>query len=431
MLRVFIRAPSLCVWSFFLGLGATVFQGGMVVPWVGISLWTPIRRGTVLLWACLIGACWGAVILPMDEKKLSWSAWFTGDGSARVVFQTEEVETIAGWRRWATERLQRAIPAREASLAMALLYGENTFSSRDRRLLQGIGLTHLTAVSGANLSFLLLFLLRVSGWRHVRFRWRVWLQQGLIFWCVLFTGASSSMVRAGVMASLGAWAPAFGCRPRFLRSLLLAALFVACVEPRRLFVDLGWQFSALACIGLATATRKDDREAATIQALRVSFFCWAWTVPLQLWRFQSWSWIGFIATPFLVPIIEIIQVGSLIVIIAPFSFIGGILTVPVNFLWRCFEMLAVIQGPLPPPASTSAYLLLYIPLVFALIHKSTGFRVGEASDFFDTSLFQTGKTIAVWIWNMPNLLDTSPDLVMIAFVSMLKRSARNKIANAP
>lgn len=423
MLRVFVRVPSLWLWPFFVGLVTVLFRDGVMIPWMAVLFWVMVGRGKVLLWSCLLGACWGMFIVPISWQRLSWTAWTIGDDSARISFVTNESSNALRWRRWGKVRLQRVVPSREASLATALLYGENTFSAQDKRIIRSVGLSHITAVSGANLSFLVLLLLTLSGWRHAPYRVRVWLQQGLIIGCVLITGATSSMVRAGVMASITVWARAVGRRSRFLRALLISALLVICVEPRRVLVDLGWQFSLLACCGLAMVTGEEGRPSALVQALHISVWAWIWTLPVQLWRFQEWSWIGVIGTILLGPVIELIQMGTVFVLLIPHPWTGFILKMFLSAVWGFIELLARIQSPIRGTTGGFAYLFLYIPLVVALIHKMTRSWGGNVSSFFDTSTLCWLKALATWVFHVPNFLDTCPDLVISSFVSILKTSA--------
>lgn len=423
MLRVFVRAPSLWLWPFFVGLGSALFREGMVIPWLVVIIWGTLGRGRILLWSCLLGACWGMFVVPISWSRLSWTAWVIGDDSARVLLVNQEMTSIVRWRQWGKERVQRVVPAREASLATALLYGENGFSTQDKRLIRSIGLSHLTAVSGANLSFLLLLLLALSGWRRASYRVRVWLQQSLILGCVLITGATSSMVRAGVMASVTVWARAVGRRSRFLRALIVSALLIACIEPRRVLVDLGWQFSLLACCGLAMASGNEERPSGLFQAIRVSVWAWVWTLPVQLWRFQEWSWVGVLGTILLTPIVELIQVGTVCVLLVPHSWTGHLLEMLLSSVWKFFEVLASVQSPIRGATGGFAYLLLYIPLIFALIHKMTQSWGRSVSRHLDTSTRIQLKGLGKWILYAPNFLDTSPDLVREVIISILKASA--------
>lgn len=423
MLRAFLFIPGLGIGSFLCGLAASLFRGGVGVAWVCVSLSIAYARPRMLLALCLFGVCLGMVRIP-EEQRISWSAWVASDASARIMLVPLESDRVRALRRQGIERLRTVLAVREATLAAALLYGEQTFTAKDKVLLRDIGLSHLAAVSGANLSFLVLLLLWMTGGRTAGGRFRIWLQQGLIIVCVIGTGASSSMVRAGIMGSIAVWSRSFGRRSRFLRSLLVAGALIAIVEPFRLVTDLGWQFSALACCGLRMAKVADEgRRTSLIEAFTVSFWAWVWTVPLQLWRFGTWSWVGMIGTVALGPMIELLQIGTTVAIIAPHPLIGRVLGAMLSATWGFFEWLRTQQAPLHGASNGMAYLLLYLPLAGLLIHRITWSWGRNVSSFSDVSSLRTMKTVLTWSCFLPNIFDTSPDLAMPLFVSMLRASA--------
>ena len=121
------------------------------------------------------------------------------------------------------------------------------------------GLTHLTAVSGANLTLLLAFLLTMARWTGVR-GW--WLRAVAVLGVVIFVGlcrSEPSVLRAAAMglvtlASLGA-----GGRRAGLRNLCLACVVLLIVDPF-LSRSIGFALSVLACAGiLAWAPRWSEQ----------------------------------------------------------------------------------------------------------------------------------------------------------------------------
>lgn len=426
MLRAFLFLPGLWIIAFMCGLVASLFRGGVWVAWVVVCLIFAQARPKVLLLMILLGMCYGMVRTP-EPQRISWRAWIASDASARVMLRYPESRWVMAWRRTGVERLQTILSTREAGLAAALLYGEQSFTSKDKALLRDIGLSHLVAVSGANLSFLVLLILWMTGGRTATGRVRLWLQQGLIFLCVMGTGASSSMVRAGIMGSITVWSRSFGRRSRFLRSLLVAGALIAVIEPFRLVTDLGWQFSALACCGLRmTAVAEEARRAKLVDALRVSFWAWVWTVPLQLWRFGSWSWVGMLGTVALGPMIELLQMGTVVAILAPHWVVGRVLGVMLSFTWGFFEWMRAQQAPLHGASNGLVYTALYFPLSCLLIHRITWSWGRNVSSYSDTSIIRVMKIVFLWVCHLPNILDTCPDLAMPLFVSMLRASAAER-----
>lgn len=423
MLRAFLLFPGFGIISFLSGLAASVFRGGSGVAWVTVCLLCERARPRILLLFLLLGVSYGAVRVP-ESYQISWRAWIASDVSARVMLRSSESRWVIAWRGKGVERLQTVLSPREAGLAAALLYGEQSFTSKDKALLRDIGLSHLAAVSGANLSFLVLLLLWITGGRTTTGRFRLAIQQGLVLLCVIGTGASSSMVRAGIMGTIALWSRPFGRRSRFLRSLLVAGAMIALVEPFRLVTDLGWQFSALACCGLRmTTVAEEGRRKKLADALTVSFWAWVWTVPLQLWRFGSWSWVGMFGTVALGPMIELLQMGTAVAIVVPHWAVGKVLGAMLSATWGFFEWMRAQQAPLHGAPNGMAYVLLYLPLAGLLIHRITWSWGRNASSFSDASSLRTLKVVLTWSCFVPNILDTCPDLAMSLFISMLRASA--------
>ncbi len=110
------------------------------------------------------------------------------------------------------------------------------------------GLSHLTAVSGQNVAFVMaaagLALKRLPlGWRAV-------VSVGLIAWFVVLTRAEPSVVRAGTMAGWGVLAAALGRPIRPVRSLALAVLVLVLVDPLLVW-SVGFWLSVGATAGVS------------------------------------------------------------------------------------------------------------------------------------------------------------------------------------
>lgn len=111
------------------------------------------------------------------------------------------------------------------------------------------GLTHLTAVSGANLTLLLAFLLLAARWLGVRGWWLrlIGLLGVIIFICLCRT--EPSVLRASAMGLVALAALGLGGRQRGLRSLCAAMVVLLLLDPY-LSRSLGFMLSVLASAGI-------------------------------------------------------------------------------------------------------------------------------------------------------------------------------------
>ncbi len=111
------------------------------------------------------------------------------------------------------------------------------------------GLTHLTAVSGTNLTLVVGFLLVLARWCRVRGRWLYVVGAIGIVGFVLLARTEPSVLRAAVMGSVGLLALGGNGRNRAIRALGVAVLVLLLVQPR-LAVSAGFALSVLATAGI-------------------------------------------------------------------------------------------------------------------------------------------------------------------------------------
>jgi competence protein ComEC len=149
--------------------------------------------------------------------------------------------------------LRRAVADRRPesrALVPALVLGDT--SGLDAALTQDFqvtGLAHLTAVSGANLTLMLAFLLTVARWAGVRGWWlrAVGLAGVIIF--VALCRTEPSVLRAAAMGLVALAALGSGNRAAGMRNLAVASMILLLLDPF-LSRSIGFTLSILACAGI-------------------------------------------------------------------------------------------------------------------------------------------------------------------------------------
>jgi competence protein ComEC len=149
--------------------------------------------------------------------------------------------------------LRRAVAARRPeprALVPALVLGDtsglNVELAKD---FQSTGLTHLTAVSGANLTLLLAFLLTVARCVGVRGWWlRILGLAGVIIFVALCR-TEPSVLRAAAMGLVALAALGSGSRAAGGRNLAVASMILLLLDPF-LSRSIGFALSVLACAGI-------------------------------------------------------------------------------------------------------------------------------------------------------------------------------------
>ncbi len=141
-------------------------------------------------------------------------------------------------------------PEDQRSLVPALVDGDDAgLSPSLEEEFRTTGLTHLTAVSGTNLTLVVGFLLVVARWCRVRGRWLSVIGAAGIVGFVLLARTEPSVVRAAVMGSVGLLALSGNGRNRAIRALGVAVLVLLLVQPQ-LAVSAGFALSVVATGGI-------------------------------------------------------------------------------------------------------------------------------------------------------------------------------------
>ncbi len=147
--------------------------------------------------------------------------------------------------------IERALPEPYAAFMQGLLLGERDALPPDlEEQFRRTGVTHIIALSGYNITlvgnFFIAFLLALT----VPFRISFWIAVLGISLFVVMTGASPSVVRAGIMGILVLVAYREGRLYRMTNALVFAAAAMIFVNPEILRFDIAFQLSFCATLGL-------------------------------------------------------------------------------------------------------------------------------------------------------------------------------------
>lgn len=146
--------------------------------------------------------------------------------------------------------LNRILPEPHASLAAGLVLGVRKNIPDDfKNDLSTTGLTHIIALSGYNVTIIIIV---ISDLLSGRFNRQQVFLLGLLLtsFFVVMTGASSSVVRAAIFSLMIIFGRTIGRRGDQTNLLLLAALLMVLINPFILRDDLSFQLSFLAFAGI-------------------------------------------------------------------------------------------------------------------------------------------------------------------------------------
>lgn len=223
------------------------------------------------------------------------------------------IERNSSWlealRRDFLSGVYTALPEPQASLGLGFLVGTRSLLPADLTdALRRVGLTHIVAVSGYNLTILVRFARRLG----LLFSKRLAAILGvlLVSGFIAIAGTSPSISRAAVVTglALGAWY--YGRKVSPIMLLLASSALTAMINPLFLWSDLGWWLSFLAFFGIlivAPLVRsrlfggKKLHWAAVILIETLS--AQVMTMPLIMAVFGELSVISIIANMIILPLV--------------------------------------------------------------------------------------------------------------------------------
>ncbi|MFY7912424.1 MAG: ComEC/Rec2 family competence protein, partial [Emticicia sp.] len=157
----------------------------------------------------------------------------------------------------------------------------------------------------------------------------------LLLWgYAVFTGLSSTVLRATVMFSIIQLAPVFNRQQNIYNTLAISALLLLCWNPYWL-VDVGFQLSYLAIIGIVflypylnqLATPNNLIIRSLWEGTCVCFSAQLFTFPLSVYYFHQFPTFFLIANPFVAFFsFAVLPAGLLLLMIAPIPVLSDIVT---------------------------------------------------------------------------------------------------------
>lgn len=200
----------------------------------------------------------GALSRPMPESYERYLAL----GNIRALLRpTDIVRTAVGdeWRittqlrrlrERLEERINRMYPEPHASLLAGLLVGSRRgMPQHIEDDVTAVGLTHIVAVSGSNVTLVATAIFWLLCWLPLRAR-IICCGLGVAAFAVL-TGGGAPVVRATLMGCLGLLALLLGRTTQVRRSIVATLCALTLWHPQRPWVDIGFQLSFLSVLGLA------------------------------------------------------------------------------------------------------------------------------------------------------------------------------------
>jgi len=212
----------------------------------------------------------------------------------------------------------------ESSLARPVVFGgQRGLEQKIRDDFQKVGLTHIMAVSGFNISIIAAIVMAGLLASGLNRRQAFYLAVMFLAVYIIIVGAPASAMRAGLMGVLVLWALKLGRLNKITNSLVLTAAILLLINPKLLRDDVGFQLSFLAIAGLVYVypilealwqKMRLPKFKGVSDALLITLAAQVFTLPILAYNFSQISLIAplaNLAVLWAVPILTILILAAL------------------------------------------------------------------------------------------------------------------------
>lgn len=276
------------------------------------------------------------------------------------------------------EKINFAIKSPESLLMGGLILGEkSSFSPELRTSFINTGTIHIVALSGYNVTIVAEWLMKLFAQIPYAPR-NLGIGMGIlaIFLFIIMTGASSTAIRAGIMATLVLVARLTGRNYDVARALILAGVFMILLNPLVLAYDVSFQLSFIATIAVIFFAPRIEKYFSWVPTrfqlrdiLSVTSAAYIFVFPFILYKMGNLSLVALPANILVLPFI-------------PFTMLLGFLTGIASFFWYVFAV----------PFGYVSYLLLHYEL------SVIGFLSNVPFAAFSIPNFPLFVTILIYIY---------------------------------
>jgi competence protein ComEC len=286
---------------------------------------------------------------------------YSTKGSRQAGMSYADITVLATTNSWLDDfrrkflaGMETALPEPAASFGIGILIGQRSLLPDNILVaLTAVGLIHIVAVSGYNLTIIVDFIKRISS-RLSRFQ-VLFLSSLLIYGFILITGFSPSIVRASIVSILSLVAWYFGRKIRPVLLIVFVAALTGYFNPYFVWGDIGWYLSFLAFSGiliLAPLIIKLTGRAKLPALVTIgveTFSAQIMTTPLIMMVFGRVSVVGFLANVITVPFVPFAMLFSFIAGLAGMIIpaVSGWIGLPARLLLNAILLVAEKLASLP------------------------------------------------------------------------------------
>lgn len=238
---------------------------------------------------------------------------------------------------------QRTLNSKESALMAGILLGQESanFPADFKQAMKNSGTTHITALSGYNITILIVGLYFILSFVFSR-RATFWASITGIILFVVMTGAQSSVIRAAFMGGLVILARHLSRVYSFKQAMAVSAFVMILFNPMILRFDLGFILSFLSLAGMtylapiadSFITFKKEWLQKTKNIFFETFCAQAAVLPILIVYFGGFSAVGVISNILILPLI-------------PFTMFIGFITGLLGIIWTPIAQMFSVFLSLP------------------------------------------------------------------------------------
>ncbi len=252
--------------------------------------------------------------------------------------------TIYDFKNIVRNKINRNLAEPQSSLAGGILLGDMRNADENLKLaFSRSGLSHLTAVSGMNVSILALVSISILLFVGMKRRYAFYIATLFLVVFIILVGMPASAMRAGIMGFLALLALNIGRLNRITNVLFLTAAVLLFFNPKLLRDDIGFQLSFLAVLGIIyiyplfnifSNKMKTAWLKGIFDILAITLSAQIFTLPIIAYNFSIISLVAPLSNLLVLWCIALLTIGLMIAL-----FLSFLLPVLAWWLFLPFDLL--------------------------------------------------------------------------------------------
>lgn len=224
------------------------------------------------------------------------------------------------------EKLRTAIyqnlsPPQSSILGAVILGDKRQLSDDLKNALNTAGVRHITAISGMHITIIAGILMALAIGLGLSRGKAFYFALGVLFLYIIMVGAPASAIRAGIMGGLLMLGQKMGRLSVSSRAIVFVAALMLFQNPLILKLDIGFQLSFLAVMGIIYLMPFFQRLLARLpnfkffalrDMLSMTFAAQIFTLPILIYNFGYFSVVSPAANIFIVPLLPLVMIAGFV-----------------------------------------------------------------------------------------------------------------------